>query len=82
MIMKEAINKWVFWCYNFTYPKEWIYEIWKGVEAEHFYNKFCALYDKYGCECVIPRFYLELDCTNRKRLLEWVLSNYKDEQKL
>jgi hypothetical protein len=80
--MKEAINKWVFWCYNFTNPKEWIYEIWKGVEADHLYNKFCGLYEIHGCRGVMQDFYTELDKENGKKLLDWVLTNYNDEPKL
>jgi hypothetical protein len=80
--MKEAINKWVFWCYNFTDPRSWIYEIWTGCIADHLYNKFCGLYEIHGCRSVMQDFYTELDKENRKKLLDWVLTNYNDEPKL
>lgn len=79
--MKE-INKWVYWCYNYTDPKEWIYQIWSGCIADHIYAKFKRLYEIFGYRSVMQDFYTELDKENRKLLLQWVLDNYNDEPKL
>ena len=77
----QAIQKWNFYCYNFEY--NFIKKVWGDTMlAEHFQSKFNALYEKYGAMGVMPAFYAELDSTNKVKLLEYILENYNDEQKL
>jgi hypothetical protein len=79
-----AINKWQYFMYN--YPYNFIESVWGKREkfnlTDHLQEKFNALYEKKGSYGVIPAFYAELDGTNRKLLMEWVMANYNDEQKL
>lgn len=77
-----AINKWVFFCMN--YPYDFIEKAWEGntILINHLKGKFNAYYDAYGSRAVMNTFYCELDGNNKKILLEWVLDNYDDEQKL
>ena len=79
-----AINKWQYFMYN--YPYNFIESVWGERKpynlTDHLSNKFDALYESKGSYGVIPAFYAELDGNNKKRLMEWVLNNYNDEQKL
>lgn len=79
-----AINKWMYFIYN--YPYDFIEKVWGERKqynfTDHLQNKFDSLYDRVGAYGVIPAFYAELDWNNRIKLMEWVMDNYKDEQKL
>ena len=79
-----AINKWMYFIYN--YPYNFIELVWgerkQYTLTDHLTGKFNALYVKHGAYGVIPAFYAELDLNNRIKLLEWVMDNYKGEQKL
>lgn len=77
-----AIQKWNFYCYNFE--PSFIEKVWGNETslAKHFRDKFNALYKHYGSMGVMPAFYAELDNTNKVKLLEYILENYNDEQKL
>ena len=67
----EAVNKWVFWCFNWE-PIENYAHIFKGAPKEHFIDKFIN-----GCRGDMNRFYAELDTTNRAILVDYVMNNYK-----
>lgn len=56
-----AIKVWCYWCSNWYDPKEWIYKIWSGVLADHFYDKFVN-----ECKSDMTRFYRELSSTHNK----------------
>lgn len=73
---KRAINKWVFFCFN--YPYDFISRVWSDEPylAEHIQNKF----NGYGGN--VNRLYCELDSNNASKLLDWVLNNYNDERKV
>lgn len=77
-----AINKWVYFCYN--YQHNFIDEVWKDTKImkEHLTEKFREIYSREGSKSVIQSFYLELDTVNRVKLLSWVLENYNSENKL
>lgn len=79
-----AINKWMFFCYN--YPYNFIEQVWGKREmfnlTDHLTKKFDALYQTKGAYGVIPAFYAELDGNNKVKLMEWVMDNFNDEQKL
>ena len=66
----EAVNKWVFWCFNWE-PIENYAHIFKGAPKEHFIDKF------NGCRGDMNRFYAELDSTNRPILVDYVMNNFK-----
>lgn len=79
-----AINKWMYFIYN--YPSNFIESVWGKREdynlTDHLTKKFNALYESRGMYGVIPAFYGELDWSSRKKLMEWVMDNYNDEQKI
>ena len=76
VISKSAINKWVFFCFN--YPYDFIERCWQDnpLMASHIRGKF------ESCSYDINRLYCELDASNESRLLDWVLSNYHTECKV
>ena len=77
----EMMNKWVYFCFN--YPYDFIEQIWSGEYiCDHLKGKFQMYYDLVGCTGVMNKFYANLDKTNQRRLLQWVIDNYNDEQKL
>lgn len=91
-----AINKWFYYAMNFgskempvaTFDGEKMMYLPDCFEAFpkhlrlHLKGKWDYAYEKYGSRTVLMAFYAELDGTNRKLLMEWVLNNYNDEQKL
>jgi len=77
----EMMNKWVYFCFN--YPYDFIEQIWGGEYiCDHLKGKFQMYYDLVGSTGVMNKFYANLDKTNQRRLLQWVIDNYNDEQKL
>ena len=91
-----AINKWFYYAMNYNVVKIEIAD-YRGERTEylpdcfnafpksirgHFAEKWNALYDKYGSRAVLMAFYAELSSNYRKDLMQWVLDNYNDEQKL
>ena len=73
---KYAINKWIF--FTFNYPYDFIERCWSDapILAEHIRGKF----NDYGGD--MNRLYCELDKSNGNKLLEWVMDNYDSERKL
>lgn len=73
---KYAINKWIF--FTFNYPYDFIERCWSDAPmmASHIREKFSS----YGGD--MNRLYCELDKANSDKLLEWVLDNYNSERKL
>ena len=91
-----AINKWFYYGMNYNVVPVEIAD-YQGERTEylpdcfnafpkhlrgHLFSKWESLYESYGSRAVLMAFYAELDGTNRKRLMEWVLENYNDECKL
>lgn len=77
-----AINKWVFFCMN--YPHNFIEQVWAGDQMliNHLKGKFIADYSIFGARAVMNTFYCELDGNNKVKLMQWVMDNFNDEQKL
>lgn len=74
---ESPITKWVYWCFNFPFPQEWIPQIeWNGAGADHFMNKFKEIYQSVGSKGVMNRFFVELDRSNQQKLIEYVMNNY------
>ena len=74
---ESPITKWVYWCFNFPFPQEWIPQIeWNGAGADHFMNKFKEAYQSAGSKGVMNRFFVELDKTNQQKLIDYVMNNY------
>ena len=69
---KKAINKWIF--FTFNYPYRFIEQVWydQPLLMAHIRSKFNGDVNKLYCE---------LDHTNADKLLTWVLENYNDERK-
>ena len=78
----EKINKWYFFC--ICYPNDFIERVWDGDASliEHFKAKFEYLYKRHGSYGVMNAFYGELSWTNRVKLMNWVIENFNDEQKV
>lgn len=73
----SPITKWVYWCFNFPFPQEWIPQIeWNGAGAEHFMKKFQEAYQSAGSQGAMNRFFVELDKGNQQKLIEYVMNNY------
>ena len=65
----SPITKWVYWCFNFHNPEEWM-DIFEGANPEYFMDKFRA------CKGDMNRFFVELDSTNQQKLIDYVMNNY------
>lgn len=91
-----AINKWFYYAMNYGF-KEMEVQTFDGTvtkyapdcfEAfpvwlrQHLLDKWEYAYDNYGSRAVLMAFYAELDGSNRKLLMQWVLDNYNDEVEL
>jgi len=73
----SPITKWVYWCFNYHNPKEWITQIqWNGAEPQHFMNKFSEAYKIAGSQGAMNRFFVELDKGNQQKLIDYVMNNY------
>ena len=77
-----AINKWNYFIYNF--PSNFIEQVWADDPslAAHFRGKFNYYEKQYGGYGCIPALYGELGNNNRKKLMQWVMDNFNDEQRL
>lgn len=49
---------------------------------EHAYSKWKACTDGNDSIAYVAKFYSELDGENRKAMLQYIIENYNDEQKL
>lgn len=91
-----AINKWFYYAMNYRVVeievadfdgnhKEYLPDCFNAFPMhlrKHLSEKWNALYESYGSRAVLMAFYAELSSNYRKDLMEWVLNNYNDEQKL
>lgn len=74
---ESPITKWVYWCFNYHYPQEWVPQLWgTGAMGDHMMKKFSFLYEKYGSNAVMNRFFVELDQENQQKLIDYVMNNY------
>lgn len=97
-IALEAINKWLYFGWNFiSEPYEWrdfgdtirnevvpvfLKEVRWTCNFSHIYDKWKKATASGDSDTYLVRFYAELDNWNRRPLLEWVMKNYNDERKL
>ena len=91
-----AINKWFYYAMNYPVVEVEIvdfdgtkkvylpdcFNAFPKYLRVHLAKKWDTLYGLYGSRAVLMAFYAELDWENRKLLMEWVLNNYHDEQKM
>ena len=91
-----AINKWFYYAMNYPVVeveivdfdgtrKEYLPDCFNAFPKTlraHLAKKWDTLYGLYGSRAVLMAFYAELSSNYRKDLMEWVLNNYNDEQKL
>ena len=96
-VAMAAINKWFYYAMNYNVVEilvptldgeestMWLPDFFnafpKSIRA-HFASKWNSIYEFYGSDAVLMRFYAELSTNYRIMLMEWVLNNYNDEQKL
>ena len=69
----DPITKWVYWCYNYHDPREWM-QIFD--DPKHMMSKFMGIYKSYGSDAVMNRFFVELSVGNQRRLIDYVMNNY------
>jgi len=83
----HAMNRLIFFCFNYpTYnpsglPK-FIHEVNWTVSLPHMINKWKDIAYHFQHENPILRFYMELDTTNRKHMLDYIMTNYHTEEQL
>lgn len=71
----DPVTKWIYWCFNYTKPEEFIAVIAGGENSylyQHYLSKFNALYKRVGADAVMNRFFIELDGEHRQKLLQYV----------
>lgn len=94
----KAINKWVFFGWNYScIHHEWISvngekkcevvpqflaEIKWTCNFDHMLSKWKVAIHDANANSYLVKFYAELGVENRLLLLEWVMANYNDEQKI
>lgn len=94
----QAINKWVFFGWNYSLTDyEWtsvngelkrevvpqfLAEIKWTCNFDHMLSKWHLATRDGNADSYLVKFYAELGSENRKFLLEWVMKNYDDEQKI
>ncbi len=94
----QAINKWVFFGWNYSCVQhEWtsvngkekqaivpkfLAEIKWTCNFDHMLSKWQDAAHDAKADAYLVRFYAELGIENRQLLLEWVMANYSNEQKI
>jgi len=94
----KAINKWVFFGWNYScVHHEWISvngekkceavpqflaEVKWTCNFDHMLSKWKIATHDTNANSYLVKFYAELGVENRLLLLEWVMANYNDEQKI
>ena len=95
-IAMQAINKWYYYAMNYNVVEvevadfdgnhnEYLPDVFNAFPLylrKHLAGKWNYGYETYGSRAALMWFYGELDDTNSKLLMEWVLNNYNDERKL
>lgn len=95
-IAMVAINKWFYYAMNYRVvevevstfdgdTKMWLPDFFNAFPKTmraHFASKWNYGYEEYGSRAVLMWFYGELSTNYRIDLMEWVLENFNDEQKL
>lgn len=81
----EIVNQWVYFGYNYGSSDNIINECWGDYKqhcsmAEHFFQKFNALYDRYGSDAIMNRFWVELSSDHRSRLYKYFLKDYANSR--
>lgn len=77
-----AMNRLMYFQANWHH--DFIKKVWADDPglANHLQQKFDGYYDYYKAEGCFLIFYLSLSSNNQSKLLNWILDNYNDEQKL
>lgn len=97
-VAMEAINKFLFFSWNYPSDYHTWDTFGGGtttklvpvflIRAEwtcpfpHMYGKWLHAINCDDAHAYLPRFYAELDTTNRQALLDWIMNNYNGERKL
>ncbi len=97
-IAMMAINKWLFHGWNYDvvpitittpdggtkthYVPEFLKKVKWTCNINHMIEKWNYATRTQDPDAYMVKFYAELDNTNRKLLLEWVVQNYNDERSL
>lgn len=66
----KAVRQWIYFTFNFHYPKEIFENIWGEILGQHFYHKLVSYdYD-------FNRLYVEMTPDHQDELIRWVMENY------
>ena len=81
----DIVNQWVYFGYNYGSSDNIINECWGDYKqhcsmAEHFFQKFNALYDRYGSDAIMNRFWVELSPDHRIKLYNYFLKDYANSR--
>lgn len=71
---------WVYFGYNYPAPYEFIHYIVDHTDGyydyQHLINKFDDLYDLYGSDAVMNRFFVEISKSLQEKLVEYAIRVY------
>lgn len=97
-IAVEAVNKWLFFGWNFqmtshewfgiggeqhvAYVPTFLKEVDWNCCFDHIYSKWIDITENNEPDAYLVRFYAEIGAIGRRRLIEWVMNNYNGEQKI
>lgn len=72
---QRSIRHFAYFCMN--YPQNFLEAFQSNPYLQkHLEDKFRKMYEDYGSNGVMIRFFLELDLENQSYLLEWIKMNY------
>jgi hypothetical protein len=83
-VLKESkysnpVTKWIYWCFNYHRPEEFI-EAMVGSKEHHLYQHFLSKFNHmcktYGSDAAMNRFFVELDEKWQQKLLDYVEKSY------
>ncbi len=94
----QAINKWVFFGWNYSCVQhqwkgacgeiktaavpQFLAEVKWSCNFDHMFSKWKEATHNQNPNAYLVRFYAELGIENRQALIEWVMLNYNDEQRI
>ena len=83
-VLKESkysnpVTKWIYWCFNYHRPEEFI-EAMVGSKEHHLYQHFLSKFNHmcktYGSDAAMNRFFVVLDEKGQQKLLDYVENSY------
>jgi hypothetical protein len=80
----DIVNQFVYFGYNYPSSNDIIEKCWGDYTqpglAKHFNEKFGYLYDHYGSNAIMNRFWVELSPDHREKLYKYFLKYYGNDR--